>query len=303
VPTHDIVVIGASAGGVEALSKLVRVLPVDLPASVFVVLHVPAESQSALPQILNRVGRLPAAHATDNEPIEPGHIYIAPPDHHLLVRRGAARVARGPRENGHRPAIDPLFRTAAHAYGSRVIGVVLSGALDDGTTGLAVIKRRGGIAIVQNPEEALVSGMPTSALENVRVDHCLPVERIAFLLADLVSERPGDAAGPNGQRDLEEVPMVDGDTIGGEALRSSRPERNDSPIRVRRPNNAPPWCGALSARPRAMGPSRPTSILHNLLEGSHDPDLPRRSPGLLRPNRRGDDALAHWYGGRNRFGG
>ncbi|HEX6123143.1 MAG TPA: chemotaxis protein CheB, partial [Ktedonobacterales bacterium] len=133
---HDLIVIGASAGGVEALITIARELPHDLPAAVCVVLHVPPHVPSLLPKILAQAGPLPATHARDQEPLLPGRIYVAPPDHHLLARQGHLRVTRGPRENRSRPAVDPLFRTAAHAYGPRVIGVVLSGALDDGTAGL-----------------------------------------------------------------------------------------------------------------------------------------------------------------------
>lgn len=148
---HDIIVVGASLGGVETLSKLVSGLPHDLPAAVFVVLHVPAESPSALSWLLDRAGPLLASGATDGEAIRPGRIYVAQPDHHLLVKQGYVRVIRSPRENRHRPAIDPLFRSAAAAYTSRVVGVVLTGLLDDGTVGLRAIKKCGGIAVVQDP--------------------------------------------------------------------------------------------------------------------------------------------------------
>lgn len=188
MPGHDIIAIGASAGGVEALTQLVRGLPANLPGSLFVVLHLPAESPSLLPQILTRSGPLEATHPRDGEQIEQRHIYVAPPDYHLLVEQGHMRIVRGPRENRHRPAIDPLFRSAARAYGQRVIGVVLTGMLDDGTAGLMVIKRRNGLAIVQDPQDALYPGMPQSACENVKVDYCVPLPEIGPLLVRLVRE-------------------------------------------------------------------------------------------------------------------
>jgi two-component system, chemotaxis family, protein-glutamate methylesterase/glutaminase len=185
---HDIIVIGASAGGVEALSELVKGLPEDLPAAVFVVLHVPSNSTSVLARILNRAGPLPARAATDFESILPGHIYVARSDCHLLVKRDFMRLTRGPKENSVRPAIDPLFRTAARYHGRRVIAIILSGMLDDGTAGLAAVKSRGGIAIVQDPDEAMYAGMPRSALENLAVDYCLPVAKISEMLVRLASE-------------------------------------------------------------------------------------------------------------------
>ena len=182
---HDIIVIGASAGGVEALSQLVRHLPPDLPAAVFVVLHVSPHSPSMLPKILSRVGKLPAVHPQDGAAIQHGQIYVAPPDNHLLIKRGHIHLARGPKENSHRPAVDPLFRTAARAYGRRVVGVILSGSLDDGTAGMIAIKRLGGKAITQDPEEALYVGMPRSVIEHVEVDYILPIAEIAAVLVDL----------------------------------------------------------------------------------------------------------------------
>lgn len=201
IPGRDIIVIGASAGGVEALSLLVEQLPADLPASIFVVLHLPAHSPSLLPQILSRRGPLPAGHPADGESIRPGQIYIAPPDFHLLLQSDCVRLVRSPRENGHRPAVDPMFRTAARVFGPRVVGVVLSGTLDDGTVGLAAIKQKGGIAIVQDPGEALYGGMPRNALESVAVDHTLPVAEIAGLL-DRLARQPVKAAS-------EDDPMTD----------------------------------------------------------------------------------------------
>ncbi|HEU4561778.1 MAG TPA: chemotaxis protein CheB [Longimicrobium sp.] len=185
---REIVVIGGSAGAVEAVKELVAALPADFPAALFVVIHFPAHVSSSLPAILTRAGPLPAAHPEDGDPIEPGRIYVAPPDRHLLVERGCVRLTSGPRENGHRPAADPLFRSAALAYGQRVVGVVLSGNLDDGTAGLAAVVRSGGVAVVQDPADAMHPGMPSSALANVRVDHSLALARIPELLARLVSE-------------------------------------------------------------------------------------------------------------------
>ncbi len=201
MPGHDIIVIGASAGGVDALTQLVRGLPRDLPAAVFVVLHVPAHGPSVLPRILSRAGSLPAVHPQDRDAIRPGIIYTAPPDYHLLVKRGHVRLARGPRENGHRPAVDALFRTAAKSYGPRVVGVILSGVLDDGTAGLVAVKQVGGLAAVQHPDDALYSGMPQSALENVAVDYCLPVADLPALLARLAAEPAPEPEGTHMSRD------------------------------------------------------------------------------------------------------
>lgn len=195
MPGRDIIVVGASAGGVEALGQLVRGLPSDLNAAVFVVLHVPPHGTSVLPNILRRQGPLPADHARDGEPIRPGRVYVAPPDFHMLLKNGHVRLARGPTENSHRPAIDPLFRTAARRYGRRVVGVVLSGVLDDGTAGLQSIKTQGGLAVVQDPDDALYGNMPQNALDNVAVDYALPVNEIGPLLARLATEPvPADAA-------------------------------------------------------------------------------------------------------------
>ncbi len=188
MPGHDIIVIGASAGGVEALQTIAKALPAHLDAAVFVVLHVTSEATSALPAILNRAGPLQAHHAINNEPISHRRIYVAQPDFHLVLRDGQVRVVHGPRENRSRPAIDPLFRSAAIIYGPRVVGVILSGALDDGTAGLRAIKAQGGIAVVQDPDDAVVSGMPRSAIEYVAVDHILPVAEIGPLLARLANQ-------------------------------------------------------------------------------------------------------------------
>jgi two-component system chemotaxis response regulator CheB len=184
---HDVIAVGASAGGVEALRTLVSRLPADLDASVLIVLHVPSEPPSALAEILDRAGPLPAAPARDNEPLERGRIYVAPPNRHLLVRPGRMRVVRGPRENNQRPAIDPLFRTAAAVYGPRAVGVILTGTLDDGAAGARSIRHEGGVAIVQDPDEALYPGMPLHAIAADQPQHVLPLEEIARLLAVLAA--------------------------------------------------------------------------------------------------------------------
>ena len=189
MPGHDIIVIGSSAGGVDALTKLVNQLPANLPASIFTVLHIPARSPSFLPDILSRSGPLPAIHPTDGEEITHGRIYIAPPDQHLLIERGYVHIVKGPRENRHRPAIDPTFRSAALAYGPRVVGIILTGALGDGTAGLLAIKQCGGIAVVQDPHDALYPSMPLSALTHVQVDYMVPLALIGPLLMRLVAEQ------------------------------------------------------------------------------------------------------------------
>jgi two-component system chemotaxis response regulator CheB len=185
-----IIVIGASVGGVEALTRLVRDLPGNIPAAVFVTIHFPPTGTSALARILQRAGSLEPAHAADYLAIEEGHIYVAPPDHHLLVFRDQMGLNRGPRENGNRPAVDPMFRSAALAYGPRVIGVVLSGNLDDGTSGLLAIKRRGGIAVAQDPDDAMFSSMPQSAIDHVDVDYVVKLDRLPAVLENLAKRSP-----------------------------------------------------------------------------------------------------------------
>jgi two-component system, chemotaxis family, protein-glutamate methylesterase/glutaminase len=190
--TRDLIVIGASAGGVEALTVVVRKLPADLPAAVCVVLHLPPNNPSVLPNILNRAGALRAVNPRDGETMRHGMIYVAPPDRHLLVKPGFLRLARGPRENGFRPAADPLFRTAALSYGPRTVGVVLSGNLDDGTIGSAAIGYRGGIVIAQDPNDAAYPGMPSAVIEQVGAHHVAPADELGTLLARLVYEEVAD---------------------------------------------------------------------------------------------------------------
>ena len=185
---RNIVVIGCSVGGVEALQKLVAGLPANFPAAILIVLHVAPQTHSVLPDILSRAGKLPARHPQNHEPIRQGHIYVAPPDHHLIIEDGRMVLSRGPKENRHRPSVDPLFRSAARAYGRQVIGIILTGSLDDGTIGLQTVKKSGGVAIAQEPEDAFCSDMPRSAIEHVKVDHVVPVAQIPALLAELVGQ-------------------------------------------------------------------------------------------------------------------
>jgi two-component system, chemotaxis family, protein-glutamate methylesterase/glutaminase len=209
VVQRDVVVVGASAGGVQALQALVAQLPPEFPASVLIVLHLMSSGTSVLHSILDRAGGLPATQAHDGERLERAHIYVAPPDSHLLLRGPEIHLSAGPRENGHRPAIDPLFRSAARAHGARVVGVVLSGMLDDGTDGLRLIKARGGASIVQEPDDAAYGGMPQSAIEYVGPDFVLPLADMGDALCELV-----DAPLPPGpQNGVEDPARQDVDLV------------------------------------------------------------------------------------------
>jgi two-component system chemotaxis response regulator CheB len=209
---RDIIVIGASSGGIGALKELVAGLPGDLKASVFITLHVAPYSLGILPEILEQAGSLRASNAKDWERIEPGHIYVAPPDHHLLVEAsGYMRVTRGPRENRFRPAVDPLFRSAAHAFGPRVVGVILTGWLDDGTAGLWAVKERGGTAIVQHPDDSFAPAMPLNAIKHVEVDHILPLKDIAPLLARLTETPAREEGGRPVSEEMETEVKIAGE--------------------------------------------------------------------------------------------
>jgi len=208
-PRHDIVVIGASAGGLEALCTLTAGLPADLGAAVFVVLHLHPVSDSRLPDLLDRESALKSSFALHGETITPGRIYLAPADNHLQLREGYVQVVRGPKENGHRPAADALFRTASTAYGPRVIGVVLTGYRECGTAGLLSIKARGGIAVVQSPETAEVPEMPNSAIAHVDVDHVVPLSEIAPLITRLVKEPAFPARHP-----VPQLAVIEGEEPG-----------------------------------------------------------------------------------------
>jgi two-component system, chemotaxis family, protein-glutamate methylesterase/glutaminase len=200
VQGRDIVVIGASAGGIEALSVIVAGLPADFPASVFIVLHSAPETPGVLAHILDRAGPLTARYAEDRERIVPGRVYVAPADQHLIMEPTRVRLTRGPKENRFRPAVDPLFRSAAQVYGPRVVGVVLTGSLDDGTSGLWAVKQLGGTAIVQDPREAFAASMPKSALQHVSVDYCLSLQEIAPQLVRLATSQADEEEG------MDEVP-------------------------------------------------------------------------------------------------
>lgn len=207
---RDIIVIGTSAGGIDALSQVVAGLPADLHAAVFIVQHMASSFRSQLPELLSRRGLLPAVYPTHGQEIELGQIYVAPPDMQMLVRQGYVHVTRGPKENGHRPSVDTLFRSAARAYGPRVIGLVLTGQLDCGTAGLLSIKARGGIALAQDPDEAEAPSMPRSAARHVLLDGVATLRMLGPRLAELV-RTSADAAANAMPRAIHEL---EGDASG-----------------------------------------------------------------------------------------
>jgi two-component system chemotaxis response regulator CheB len=204
---RDRIVIGASAGGLSALQQLVAQLPADLPAAIFITLHMPEQGGIFLPDVLNRAGPLRAEVAKDNAVIQDGRIYVAPVDHHLLLMPDGLRISHGPREGLQRPSINVMFRSAAAAFGDRVAGVVLTGMLDDGAAGLWEIQQKGGVTVVQDPEEAAYRSMPESAIRGLNVQYILRLDEIAHLMTRLgMGERrdsntpqntyPADAALP-----------------------------------------------------------------------------------------------------------
>ncbi len=227
-PPRDLVVIGASAGGIDALKHVVSGFGTQLPAAVCVVLHISPSRPSALARILQRAGRLPCHEARDGERLRTGEIIVAPPDRHLVIQDGRARLSVGPRENGHRPSVDTLFRSAAEDRDGRVIGVVLSGNRDDGSAGLAAIKSAGGATVVQDPEEALYDGMPSSAIANVKVDAVARSTEIADTIADML-RNPDYRKHPSSSDD-EDPPPDEGD--------DARPESRES-------HSACPDCGGV----------------------------------------------------------
>jgi two-component system chemotaxis response regulator CheB len=242
---RDIIVMGGSSGATAPLKSILGALPSDLPASVFVVLHIPARSLGILTTVTQAASHLPVRAAEDGMPIEPGHVYLGVPDRHLILADGHIRLGRGPRENMARPAIDPLFRSAATIYGPRVVGVLLSGFLNDGAAGLSAVKRCGGLALVQDPQEAIADEMPLAALRAITADLISPSDRIGDVLSDLVRE----AAGPR-------VPIppeiqLEVDIAAG--------ERVDSAVLQRIADPAPficPDCGGVMSQIRGPGPLR-----------------------------------------------
>lgn len=195
---RDIVVIGCSAGGVEALPRILQQLPADLDAAVFIVHHVAATSSSCLTGILARAAKLPVAWAEQGAPIQPGRVVVAPPDIHMLLSERHLQLSRGARENYARPSIDKLFRSAAASYGSRVIGVLLTGMLDDGVAGLCAIRDAGGIVIIQDPLEAAFPELPRRALLAVTPDRKLPIDAIGVEISSIVGEHVGMTRAPQG---------------------------------------------------------------------------------------------------------
>ncbi|MBI5260800.1 MAG: chemotaxis protein CheB [Bradyrhizobium sp.] len=214
---RDIVVIGGSSGATDPLKEILSRLPADLPAAILAVLHIPSGGIGILSTVASAASKLPVRQAENGMPIQSGHVYVGAPDHHLLVFDGHIVLGRGPRENMARPAIDPLFRSAALHYGPRVIGVVLSGNLCDGAAGLNAIKRRGGVALVQDPADAIVNEMPSRALEATTVDLCVPGALLGDVLSDLVRERPGAALPVSPELALE-VAIAAGEGIDKENL-------------------------------------------------------------------------------------
>jgi two-component system, chemotaxis family, protein-glutamate methylesterase/glutaminase len=245
VGNRDIIVIGGSSGATAPLKDILGRLPTDLPAAVFVVLHIPAQGIGILSTVASAASRLPVVQAQSGMVIENGHIYLAAPDHHLLLRESHIMLGRGPRENMVRPAIDALFRSAALQYGPRVIGVVLSGLLSDGAAGLTAIKKCGGMALVQDPADAVANEMPLRALEATTVDLCVPSSRIGDVLSDLAREEPGTRLPIPPEIQLE-VEIAAGERVGSDSLARIA---NPAPLTC-------PGCGGVLSELKAQHPLR-----------------------------------------------
>jgi two-component system chemotaxis response regulator CheB len=247
MPTKDIVVIGGSAGSHTVLRQIMADLEADIPASIFVATHVPTHSAGYLADALGKAGAVPVVEPADGQPIERGKVYVAVPDHHLLIVDGTVRLGNGPRENMTRPAVDPLFRSAALSYGPRTVGIVLSGMLNDGASGLTAIKACGGTAVVQHPLDAQADQMPLAALEVVQADEVAPANQLGRMINRIVRMEAGEATDPPAGLPLE-VQIAAGTRLGAEALRKiadpsaiSCPDcqgvlsevRNEQPLRYR----------------------------------------------------------------------
>ena len=242
---RSIIVIGGSAGATAPLKQILANLPKDLPAAVFVVLHIPARGLGLFSSIARAATELPVWQAENGMPIHNGNIYLAAPDHHLLVGEGQIMLGRGPRENMARPAIDPLFRSAALFYGPRVIGVILSGFLSDGAAGLSAIKRCGGVALVQDPKDAISDEMPLNAIDAAAVDFCVPASRLGDVLSDLAQEAAG-AALPIPPEIRLEVEIAAGERIGAGSLSGIA---EPAPLTC-------PSCGGVLSQVKESGPLR-----------------------------------------------
>ena len=253
VGQRDVVVVGASAGGVEALQAFVGALPGDLGAAVFIVMHIPATGISALPHILGRVTALSVTHPDDGDTVRGGHVYVAPPDRHLLLSDGRIRLSRGPRQNGHRPAVDPLFRSAARTYGPRVVAVVLSGTLDDGAAGAERVAAHEGVVAVQDPDGASYEGMPRSAIAATGTEVVLPLRELARHVGALCGtyEHPRESAAgvPPGDAD-EEV----GDVAAEKREPPGEPADEDMLLGPRPPHQPDPRSGSVYGCPDCGGP-------------------------------------------------
>ncbi|MBV8850277.1 MAG: chemotaxis protein CheB [Methylobacteriaceae bacterium] len=242
---RDIIVIGGSSGATAPLKAILGGLPGNLPAAVFIVLHIPSRSIGLLSNVASAAGPLPARQAEDGMAIEPGQIYIAAPNRHMILSKGVIRLGRGPRENMVRPAIDPLFRSAAMVYGPRVIGVVLSGLLSDGAAGLHAIKQCGGIALVQDPTDAIADEMPRRALDATIADLCIPSARLGDVLSDMARQPPGPKLPVPPELRLE-VDIAMGERIGTDLL-----SKIADPAAL-----TCPACGGVLSKMRASGPLR-----------------------------------------------
>ncbi len=215
MPARDLIVLGTSMGGVDALARLVAKLPQDLPAALLIVEHLPVTCRTRLPAILSRAGPLPATLAQDGAPIERGHIYVAVPDYHLLVEGNRLKLMHGPRENRFRPAIDPLFRSAARHFGARVVALLLTGGPGDGVAGLLAVRHAGGVAVVQDPEDAFAAALPSAAIEIAGADHVVALADMPALIARLVDQGGSVPSGGSAMNvdPIEQMPHIVGETM------------------------------------------------------------------------------------------